>query len=194
VTVVELQMFKDEDSILIKPDFIVPANREQVFAKEDVSETEAAPSDEKGKDAQWKSWHLDKRCGPKTKEMCLKINRIMDDNFDLDGPHWEQKSYISYQINHSDWLCIYTTPSILRLDFFVKTGTFNADDIARTLKIMKYDTEEATSDESGTESSVFIKPRDENADRIQLRIKEDFNVESDGFLLFLEEAYRAFAG
>lgn len=194
VTVVELQMFKDEDTILIKPDFIVPANREEAFATEEVSETEASPSGEKGKDAQWKSWHLDKRCGPKTKGMCLKIDRIMDNNFDLDGPHWEQKSYISYQINHSEWLCIYTTPSILRLDFFVKAGTFLADDIARTLKIMKYDSEDATSDESGAESSVFIKPRDENTDRIQLRIKEDFDVESDGFLLFLEEAYRAFSG
>lgn len=40
-------------------------------------------------------------------------------------------------------------------------------------------------------SSVFIKNRNENTDRVYLRMKDDFNLESPAFVAFLEQAHKA---
>jgi len=190
ITVVELQAFRDEDNIIIKPEFIIRSQKEDAAEKE--AGLEQTQPVEGATDTQWKTWHLEKRCSPKTKEMCLKLDKILNQHFELDGPHWEQKSYISYKIHGTEWLCIATTPSILRLDFLVKPGSLNVEDIAKTLKISKFEGEESIEGDLESISSVFIKNRDENFDQVQIRIKEGFNVESDPFILFLEEANRAF--
>jgi len=185
ITVVELHAYKDEDMIMIQPNFLVQVQPDKI------SEIEESQPEEDAMDTKWKTWHLEKRCSPETKEMCLKIDKILHDNFDLEGPRWNQKSYITYPIKNYDWLCITTTASVLRLDFVVKIESFSADDIAKTLKITQFDNEEVIPEQPGSPSSVFIKNLDEGTDRVQIRIKEDFDLESDRFLVFLEEAYRA---
>ena len=42
-----------------------------------------------------KSWHLEKRCSLKTKEMFVRLDTIIKENFDVDGPRWNQKLYVS---------------------------------------------------------------------------------------------------
>jgi hypothetical protein len=186
ITVVELQAFRDGEIILIQPNFIVTVQPDKI------SEIEESHPEEDDLDSKWKIWHLDKRCSPETKQMCLKLDKILHENFDIDGPLWNQKSYITYPVRNSDWLYITTTPNILRLDFFVRAGFFSSDDIAMTLKITQFDNEEIIQEQQGSLSSVFIKDWDEDTDQVQIRIKEDFDLESDRFLVFLEEAYRAF--
>ena len=188
ITLMELQAFRDEDNIIVKPEFIIRSQKES----DGVGLEETQPA-EGATDTQWKTWHLEKRCGPKTKEMCLQLDKILRGHLEVDGPHWDQKSYIAYRIHDTEWLCIATTPSILRLDFLVKPGALNVDDIAKTLKISKCNSEESIEEDMETMSSVSIKKRDDDFDQIQIRIKEGFNVESDRFTLFLEEAYRAFS-
>ncbi|MGA1839478.1 MAG: hypothetical protein ACMUIU_02545 [bacterium] len=186
ITVVELQAFKDGEIILIQPNFIIAAQPDNIF------EAEESEPEEDDLDSKWKIWHLDKRCSPETKQMCLKLDKILHENFNMDGPIWNQKSYITYRIRSSDWLNITTAPNILRLDFFVSMGSFSLDDIAMTLKIAQFDNEEIFQEEEPALSSVFIKDWDKDTEQVQIRIKEDFDLESDRFLVFLEEAYRAF--
>ncbi|MGA1795726.1 MAG: hypothetical protein ACMUIL_07690 [bacterium] len=192
VTIVELQAFKDEGTILIQPDILVPAERGETSEAADSQEPEAMEPAADTPDAKWREWHLEKRCSPQTKAICVKLERVLREHFDVEGPLWEQKSYIMYRINNAEWLYLGTTPDILRLDFTVREDTFTADDIAKTLKIERIDSEEMLIDEAALPSCVFVKKKEGGIDQIQLRIREDVNVESDRFLVFLEEAYRAF--
>jgi len=59
------------------------------------------------------------------------------------------------------------------------------------LGITKFDKEESLLEKLGLPSSVFIKNRNENTDRVRIRVKDDFDLESEPFLKFLEEAYKA---
>jgi len=99
---------------------------------------------------------------------------------------------VAYRVNNYNWLSVVTTPSILRLDFLVKAECFNSDDIASRLNVAKFEKEESMSEKLALPSSVFIKNRNEQTDRVFLRIKDDFDIESDEFLGFLNDAYKAF--
>ena len=139
-----------------------------------------------------KGWHLEKRCSPKTKEMFILLDKIVQDNFELDGPNWNQKHYVSYRISNFNWLSVITTPNFLRLDFLVKANAFNSDSVSKRLNIAKFDKEESLSEKFGLPSSVFIKNRNENTDRMYIRVKDDFNLEAEEFIAFLKDAYKAF--
>jgi hypothetical protein len=41
---------------------------------------------------------------------------------------------------------------------------------------------------------VFVENRSKETDRIVLRVKEDFDLESEVFLDFLQDAYEAYSG
>jgi plasmid maintenance system antidote protein VapI len=56
----------------------------------------------------------------------------------------------------------------------------------------KFDTEESLAEKMGLPSSVLVKDRNEQTDRVLLRIKEDFDLTSEAFVQFLQEARRAF--
>lgn len=186
IKVIEVSCYKDGESILIEPNTVVP---HQVRKFEDTGRVkqDGAPWMTDGK-----SWHLEKRCSPKTKETFLRIDKIIQENFDLDGPRWSQKSYAAYRIKNYNWLYIITTPNHLRLNFLVKANSFIIDDVASTLNIAKFDKEESLSEKFGLPSSVFIKNRNESSDRMTIRVKDDFEIESEEFLKFLKEAYKAF--
>lgn len=183
--VIEVRAYKDGNTILIEPTIVVPLQVSKF----------AEPGDGPG-DVPWirdgKSWHLEKRCSLKTKAMLISLDETIQENFDVDGPRWNQKAYVAYRINNYNWLSVVTTPNILRLNFLVKAGSFNSDEVANRLKIAKFDKEESLSEKMGLPSSVFIKNRNENTDRIFIRVKEDFDLESEEFLSFLKDAYKAF--
>jgi hypothetical protein len=186
ITIIEIQAFKEGDTMLIQPTVIVPTQISR-FADTGRIRPEGSPWVTDGK-----AWHLDKRCSPKTREMFLTLDKILQDKFELDGPHWNQKYYVSYRVNNYNWLAVITTPSILRLDFLLKAGIFKADEIAKRLGIAKFDKEESLSEKLNLPSSVLVKNRNENTDRVIVRVKEDFDLESDAFAGFLEDAYKAF--
>jgi hypothetical protein len=56
--------------------------------------------------------------------------------------------------------------------------------------VVKFDKEESLSEKLGLLSSVVIINRNESTARLILRIKDDFNLESGSFAVFLEVAYR----
>ncbi|MCG6537849.1 MAG: hypothetical protein L7F78_24800, partial [Syntrophales bacterium LBB04] len=88
---------------------------------------------------------------------------------------------------------VITTPNFLRLDFLIKANSFKSDDVSKRLNIAKFDKEESLSEKFGLPSSVFIKNRNENTDRMYIRAKkDDFDLESPEFLSFLKDAHNAF--
>ncbi len=64
--------------------------------------------------------------------------------------------------------------------------------MANKLNIAKFDEEESLSERLALFSSVYVKRENDEKDKIYIRIKEDFNINSQEFLEFLKEAYSAF--
>jgi hypothetical protein len=139
-----------------------------------------------------KDWHLQKRCSPRTREVFAKLDKILQGHFEVDGPRWNQKYYVAYRINNYNWIAVVTTPNVLRLDLLVKAGAFKADDVAKKLGIVKFDRDESLAEKLNLPSSVLVKNRNEATDRLIVRVKEDFDLESEAFAEFLEAAYKAF--
>lgn len=186
IKVVEVNAYKDDNSVLIEPNVVVPIQVSK-FADTGIIKSESTPWLTNGRE-----WHLDKRCTLKTKEILLKLDNIIQENLDVDGPRWNQKFYVSYRINNYNWLAIITHASVLRLDFLVKSRSFKIDELSETLNLVKFEKEESFSEKIALPSSVLIKNRNENTDRISIRIKEDYNLESEEFLKFLMNTVKAF--
>jgi hypothetical protein len=178
IKLIEVQAYKEGEDLFIEPATIVPMPVSR-FVSVGKPGTEGQPWTIDGK-----TWHLEKRCSPKTKEMLLLLDQILQDEFDLEGPRWSQKYYVAYPVNNYNWLIVHTKPKFLLLDFLVKAGSFETDGLAERLKIEKFDVDESLADKLGMPSSVFVKNRSPMSDRIRLRAKEDFHVKSEAFIEF----------
>ena len=124
--------------------------------------------------------------------MLLELDQIIQNEFDIEGPRWGQKYYVSYPVNNYNWLRVHTKPKALLLDFLVKAGVFKTEDLAKRLGVEEYDVDDSLSEKFTMPSSVFVKNRNPASDRVRLRTKEDFNFKSEAFLEFLKEAHKAF--
>ena len=187
IKLVEVSAYKEGDTILIEPSTIVPlpVNRFVSVGKPGADGQQPWGSD-------GKTWHLERRCSPKTKEVVLALDAILQEEFELEGPRWNQKYYVAYPVNGYNWLHIHTKPKFLVLDFIVKAGIFETDSLAKQLGVEVFDVGDSLGDKLGLPSSVFVKKRNPSSDRIRLRMKEDFDTATDSFRAFLKEAYTAF--
>ena len=186
IKLIEVHAYKEGNDLFIEPSTIVPV---AVGRFDSVGKT--------GPDGQpWltdgKTWHLEKRCSPKTKEMLLLLDQVVQEEFGIEGPRWSQKYYVAYPVNDFNWLCVHTKPRFLLLDFIVKAGVFKTEELAKRLGIEKFDTDESLAEKLGLPSSVFVKNRNPMSDRIRLRAKEGFDVKSKTFVEFLRDAFKAF--
>ncbi len=186
IKVIEVRAYKDGDNVFIEPNTVVPLEVSK-FSDTGKIKPDGSPWLSDGR-----IWHLEKRCSLITKEVFLRLDQIVQENLEVDGPRWNQKQYVSYRVNNVNWLAIVTMPKTLRLDFLVKKGSFKSDDIANRLKIKKFDKEDSMSEKMNLPSSVLVKNRNDKTDRIFLRVKDDLNIESEEFLAFLNDAYKAF--
>ena len=188
IKVVEVELYREGDSIFIQPQIIIPIP---------VSKFKDTGRKSRGDVSQpWitdgKNWHLEKRCSIKTKDMFLKLDYIINNNIEVDGPCWNQKFYVSYKIGSFNWLSIETTASTLILKILVKAGSFESEAIAKQLNVEVFSKNDSLSEKIGLPSSVFIHKRNDKSDRIILRIKSEFNLESEEFLNFLKDTYKVF--
>lgn len=186
IKLIEVQAYKEGENLFIEPSTIVPLPVSR-FVSVGTGVTENQPWTTDGK-----TWHLEKRCSPKTKEMLLQLDQIIQDEFATEGPRWSQKYYVAYPINNYNWIIIHTKPRFLVIDLLVKAGSFKTDDLAQRLGVEKFDTDEALADKLGMPSTVFVKNRNQKSDRIRLRAKEDFDVNSPAFIDFLRNAFKVF--
>ncbi len=187
ITVIELQAYKVNDDVFVQPNVVIPLKVSK-FSSTGRIQPENSPWISDGR-----TWHLEKKCSPTTKEMFLKLDKNIRDNFEgIESPSWNQKYYVAYRIGRYNWLIVKTAPKMLCLDFLVEANVFKSEDIAKKLGIAKFEKEESIAEKLKMSSSVIVFNINENNDRIRIRIKEDFNLESKEFLEFLEVAYDAF--
>lgn len=187
IRVIEIDLYREGEALLVQPQVIVPF---PVDRFNDVGRpTGTDPSRPWVEDG--RAWHLDKRCSPLTRDMLLRLDDLLRDNLDVDGPRWDQKFYVAYRIGNYNWLAIETTPSTLKLYILVKTHSFRQEDIASRLSIEVFDKEDSLAEKLKLPSSVRIEGRTDSTDRILLRLKEGFDLESPAFLALLKEAYKA---
>lgn len=186
IKVVQIECYREENNLLIQPQVLIPLPTSKIS---EIGKPQTGP---KPWITNGKSWHLDKRCSPATREMLLKIDALISDNFEVDGPKWNQKHYVSYRLNNYNWLAIVTRSSNLELDFFVSAGAFRQDTLAKRLGIKEFINDESLAEKFGLPSSVKIYNRNVAVDKIILRIKEDFDIEKEAFVKFIKDAFAAF--
>ncbi|RJP23384.1 MAG: hypothetical protein C4520_06415, partial [Candidatus Abyssobacteria bacterium SURF_5] len=131
-------------------------------------------------------------CSQRTKDILLTLDQILKEEFEIEGPRWNQKYYVAYPVNGYNWLCINTKPRFLVLDFIVKAGSFKTEVLAERLGVEAYDVEGSLGDKLGLPSSVFVKNRNPSSDRVRFRMKEDFDFTGKAFRDFLKDAFAAF--
>lgn len=185
IKLIEVQAYKEGNDLFIEPTTIVPMPVSR-FVSVGKRGIEGQPWTSDGK-----SWHLEKRCSPKTKEMLLFLDQLVQDEFEVEGPRWNQKYYIAYRVNNLNWLCVHTKPRFLLMDILVKAAVFSAEHIAKDLGVEIFDTDETLAEKLGMPSTVFVKNRNQKSDRIRLRLKEDFDLRSPSFVGFLKKAFEA---
>jgi len=190
IKVVEIEFFKEGDSVLLQPHIVVPVPVGRF------SRTGARrPGDGiRPWVVDGKIWHLEKKCGPKIRDMLLRLDDLIQDNFDVDGPMWNQRIYVSYKIRGHNWIYVNTYQSALVLDIHASTGNFEEKELAKRLGVQVFDKKESLSEKIGLPSSVTVGDEGEGSAWIKLRIKEDFDLDSTAFLKFLKEAYESFPG
>lgn len=188
IKVIEVEVFREGDTLFLQPQTIVPLPVSRFSETGRPKSVEGArPWLEDGK-----NWHLQKRCSPKTKQVLLTLDDLIRDNFEVDGPRWSQKFYVAYRVGNYNWLRVNTYPTTLKLYILVKAGTFQQDEIAQRLGIQVFDKEDSMAEKLGLPSSVLVENRTDATDRVLLRIKEDFDLDSEAFIAFLRKAYKAY--
>ncbi len=185
IKVIDVTLFKDGGSTYLHPSQLIPTPTSKFIGVGKRSKTEESrPWKEDGK-----SWHLDKRCSTKTRGILLELNNLIKDNFEVEGPRWGQKGYVAYRIaNYNSWF-IRGRQTQIRFSLIVQKDSFTGTELADRLGIAEYDVEEQLSDKLSLGNSVSIQERNEDTDKVIIRIKEDFDINSDEFLSFLKEAY-----
>ena len=186
ITIIEVQMFKEGSGVILQPTTIVP-HQVKRFVETGKMRPDGSPWVVDGRE-----WHLTKRCSPATRAVFERLEKILLDAFDLEGPRWNQKQYVAYALNNFNWLSVFTRPNFLLLEFLIKANSMKSADVAKSLKIVEFDKDDSLPEKLGLPSSVGIKSRNPATDRLILRIKEDFDLDSPAFAKFLSQAHEAF--
>lgn len=189
IKVIEIEVYRESGTLLLQPHTIIPLPLSR-FSNTGGTADEGYPAKPWLDDG--KTWHLEKRCSPHTRTMLLRLDDLVRDNFEVDGPRWSQKGYVAYRIGNYNWLAVETHSSVLRLNFLVKANVFDCTQVAERLGVEVFDKGDSLSERLGLPSSVYIEHRNDNSDRILLRIKAGFDLESAAFLAFLKDTHRAF--
>jgi len=127
-----------------------------------------------------------------SKRLLSATDDLIKEKFEVNGPHWGQKSYVSYKIGNYLWLWINTQANMLRLNFAIKSKTFDEQDLAQRLGVAQFNSMQSLSEKMSLRNSVFVEESGESRDYIRLRIKDEFDMQSKPFLEFLNQAYNAF--
>jgi len=188
IKVIEIEVYREGETLFLQPHTIIPL---PVSRFSDTGRGKGVePTKPWLEDGQ--NWHLNRRCGPRTREMMLQLDDLIRDELAVDGPGWNQKHYVAYRVHNYNWLVVETRATMLALYFRVKRDVFRADEIADKLGIAQFDEAESMSEKLNLPSSVLLEHRNESTDEVTLRLKDGFDFGSETFLSFLKEAYEAF--
>jgi len=183
IRAIEIEVYRDGDDIIIEPHTIVPlavSRFAQVGARKSSKGPQPWLSD-------GRAWHLEKRCNPATRIRLLRLDEILRDNLQVEGPRWNQRYYIAYQKGGSNWPTIRTGSALIKLIMRVQPGSFEVNALAKRLEVEVFSSDETLADKLGLPSSVTIRSRNDGKDNVILRIKDDFDLESEEFVKVLKE-------
>lgn len=186
IKVIEIDCYKESGSILIQPRTIIP---HAVNKFNDVGKLNRNIDLNKPWLNDGKSWHLDRRFGIKARENFLLLDSLIQENFDVQGPIYNQKVYITYDISNQTWLTIKSQSKLMLLVSKIKKGSMKRSDISKKLNIVEFEKEDDLSDKINLPSSIYVSTTKSNYDRLVLRIKDDFNISHPEFLNFLRQIH-----
>jgi len=125
--------------------------------------------------------------------MLLQVDEIIRDNVDgIEGPRWNQKFYVAYRIGNYNWLTVGTHANLLELLINVEAGVFDQAQLSARLGVKDFDEANTLAEKFGLPNSVSLENINDARDRINLRIKGNFDLGGEQFVEFLKEAYAAF--
>ncbi len=183
IKAVEVEVYKEREGTFLQPRVIIPLPVDRFPSV--VPDPSPRPWITDGR-----RWHLQERCGPKASEMLTKLINLVDETCEgVEGPHWNQKLYVSYSINSHRWLYINTQKTSLVLDFHRGTEGFNQADIVKRLGVVEFPTDGTLAEKLKLPSSISIGPQNPWG---RLNIKEDFDLDALEFREFLKEVQTAF--
>ena len=178
IKVIELRLFKEEDKLLLEPITIIPT---PVGKFDDVGSSISDPS------APWKengkAWHLETRCTRISRIMMERLLAVLEDYSELEGPHWAQKHYVSYQMGGSTVITIGTAPKQLTASFRVQKGSVDPEKTAPELGIDVFQAEGSIAEKLALSSSIGIYEKNSH-DRVRIRFREGFEF-GDAFRKFV---------
>jgi len=189
IKVIEISLFRDKEDIYLTSNVIIPPPTTEKFEIGKLLTRKDRPWLANGEE-----WHLEKRCGKDMREKLLALINLIKENKTfktVEGPSWNQKVYISFKEENHNWMAIRTHKTTLILDIFVKRDDFKAEEVAKLLGIRIFDRDFSLSEKLQLESSVEIINKGDY-DKIRVRIKKEFDVNSENFRHFLEKCYFSF--
>lgn len=182
IKVVEVSLHTDGDSVFVVPNVVLPKESIQAIV---------APEGPTGKP--WddgRKWHLQERCSSQTAPLMQTLADKVPEIVAIESISWNQKHYVAFRLHGRNWLTVGTHPRHLFAGFHVKPNSFTIEEVAELLGIVVYDHSKTLADRLDTPSSVDIERR-ETRETFGLRIKPDFDFESEGFAEFVRRAHKA---
>ncbi|MFW6016487.1 MAG: hypothetical protein ACOCRK_08610 [bacterium] len=183
IKVVQLEPWQDEDVIYINPKVLIPVPVEEQYQIKAYSENKSRPWKENGK-----KWHLDNRCSEQSAELLNSVIVMIKKEWpDIEGPNWNQKSYVSFKIAGSNWIYIRTHAGNLRMQVRCFLDEFDTKIIAESLNIIPLD-DDHVNFQGNNENQV--KKWSEN-NRLVFRLNTNFDLDKK-FLEVLKELKKSF--
>ncbi|MFP9192157.1 hypothetical protein ACLI4Q_10940 [Natrialbaceae archaeon A-CW1-1] len=149
VTVVEFQLFTDDDRLYLDAEQTIPVPERTVT---DVSpDTSEQPWKDDGRD-----WHLHERTNTEAGDLLEKVVEALGDIEFLDGPEWGQKHYLSFKRDRKRRIALRTKRTLFHVDIYdVDLDVVDIDRIVSGLGIVEGDVK-ADKDLRGGRSGVRI--------------------------------------
>ncbi len=186
IKIVELALFNDKNQIFLSPKVIIPAPTTTKYEIGKYQNKKTKPWLTDGE-----NWHLNKRCGKEMKNKLIQLNNLIIENFEeIEGPVWDQKYYLSYKYNSTIFLFIDTFRNALKLNVLIKNDNINLQKVAEQLGVKVFDKNSSLSEKLQLESSIEM-DESNSSKRFAIRIKEDFDINSDGLLKLLKDALKS---
>jgi hypothetical protein len=129
VTVVEVQLFEDDDRLYLDAEQTIPISPRAVS---DVSpDTSEQPWKEDGR-----NWHLNEVSNDKTSELLAEVAARLEDIEFLDGPDWGQKHYLSFKQDRKIRIALRTKRTLFHVDVYdISAEEVDVESLASSLGI-----------------------------------------------------------
>ena len=138
-----------------------------------------------------KEYHFNKITEMSTKKRLSELIKVVQKNMSVDGPFWNQKDYITFEIAGRRWLRIFTKVNSLELKFNVKTEVFSPEPLANSIGVEVYQKNNSMA-ENELINSLYVYKKNSKADRIDIKIKTNFNFDDASFIRIMKDAFNEF--